>query len=318
MVPTVPHPGVGLVGHQPAQHSRRAARILHRFEHLVKFESLAIDEPSGLSRPAPGSQLSPGEQPPLVSPRRHDDRRRHDAPAGGTPSDPAQHADTTPVAATPPWQRSERKHRDFSTPATAVPPSKSTFRPRRRSSPTAKPQQNALPGSLHETRRRAWFDASRPRHKRTRPGRIWLSRGARCDNTAADTTTSRKHPACAGNSIEPLGGNRQSAGHPCVCGEQPAWPSKTPEPHGSSLRVRGTAAALLGDRIAVRVIPACAGNRGARRDDLVRRTCHPCVCGEQCEAVIRSYVSDGSSLRVRGTDSVSWCTIECSCQIQPP
>ena len=44
---------------------------------------------------------------------------------------------------------------------------------------------------------------------------------------------------------------------------------------------------------------------------------HPCVCGEQ--ARLRASTSDtvGSSLRVRGTDCLSWHATECSCQIQP-
>ena len=50
---------------------------------------------------------------------------------------------------------------------------------------------------------------------------------------------------------------------------------------GSSLRVRGTESLYRKRKFPASDIPACAGNRGARRDDLVRRTGHPCVCGEQ-------------------------------------
>ena len=133
-----------------------------------------------------------------------------------------------------------------------------------------------------------------------------------------DAGTSRVIPACAGNSRHGHQRRRNLTGHPCVCGEQPAWPSKTPEPHGSSLRVRGTAdtAVLL---IALsRVIPACAGNRPAGGVSHNHRSGHPCVCGEQIGLGAGLVELVGSSLRVRGTDSVSWCTIECSCQIQPP
>ena len=101
-----------------------------------------------------------------------------------------RHADATPLAATPPPRRSERKHRDLSTLAAAAPLPQAISRPRRRSPPTAKPQQNALPVSLHETRRRACFDASRQRHKRTQPGRRWLGRGGLGNKSVV--------PACAG------------------------------------------------------------------------------------------------------------------------
>ena len=64
------------------------------------------------------------------------------------------------------------------------------------------------------------------------------------------------------------------------------------------------------------VIPACAGNRGRYVASTYARPGHPCVCGEQVAAPRGALWDVGLSLRVRGTDSVSWCAIEFSCQIQ--
>ena len=80
---------------------------------LSSFRASRDGGASGLSRPAPGSHLSPGGQPRPAPTRWRGRRQRHDAPAEGTPSGPARHAGTTPHAATPPPQRSERKHRTF-------------------------------------------------------------------------------------------------------------------------------------------------------------------------------------------------------------
>ena len=47
-----------------------------------------------------------------------------------------------------------------------------------------------------------------------------------------------------------------------------------------------------------------------------RQTCHPCVCGEQMEHLVRREFVFVSSLRVRGTGCVNLCASEFSCQIQ--
>ena len=108
------------------------------------------------------------------------------------------------------------------------------------------------------------------------------------------------------------------------------------EASGASLRVRGNRAVLASPRVTWRVIPACAGTvrplrRWSQRHRVipacagnselgVELPCvlagHPCVCGEQVEPAMFERLLDGSSLRVRGTDCVSWCAIEFSCQIQ--
>ena len=67
----------------------------------------------------------------------------------------------------------------------------------------------------------------------------------------------------------------------------------------------------------MRVIPACAGNRLDRRGCVALKSGHPCVCGEQLIEMASVIGIGGSSLRVRGTDCLSWHAIEFSCQIQP-
>ena len=147
-------------------------------------------------------------------------------------------------------------------------------------------------------------------------------------------------PACAGNRVGNHPTPSRKPGHPCVCGEQSRTSERMRAMGGSSLRVRGTdlrynillhATISAGSSLRVRgtvdiivmeaagwwVIPACAGNRWVFEDGDGAETGHPCVCGEQtgAEAAADGWV--GSSLRVRGTDSVIWCAIESSCQIQP-
>ena len=79
-------------------------------------------------------------------------------------------------------------------------------------------------------------------------------------------------------------------------------PQATPST-GSSPRVRGTGRHRIDDAPSSRFIPACAGNSiGAR---LLRRVVpvHPRVCGEQPLLAVSAVPSDGSSPRVRGTES---------------
>ena len=68
-------------------------------------------------------------------------------------------------------------------------------------------------------------------------------------------------PACAGNSDWPDSKPLRTGGHPCVCGERHSMFDLLDYVRGSSLRVRGTGLVLECERVHVRVIPACAGNR---------------------------------------------------------
>ena len=108
-----------------------------------------------------------------------------------------------------------------------------------------------------------------------------------------------------------------AAGHPCVCGEQRKDGTIGERNSGSSLRVRGTDLAVWLLEGLGRVIPACAGNRASHVHRKTPKSGHPCVCGEQGNSARHDVDANGSSLRVRGTDCLSWCAIKFSCQIQP-
>ena len=108
-------------------------------------------------------------------------------------------------------------------------------------------------------------------------------------------------PACAGNSCPWLPMPPSNPVHPRVCGEQMLIQYRRLDGTGSSPRVRGTVAIQAAGGIALRFIPACAGNS---RDGLWRAVLwavHPRVCGEQCEERRNQIRLVGSSPRVRGT-----------------
>ena len=138
---------------------------------------------------------------------------------------------------------------------------------------------------------------SSPRVRGTRGG----SRG--------ETRRSRFIPACAGNAplaaIDDLG----IPVHPRVCGERLPFTLQSRQFYGSSPRVRGTQLTADGATVAVRFIPACAGNATSGFVIWLWWAVHPRVCGERrrCEGAVR--LSRGSSPRVRGTrdPSTRWC-----------
>ena len=72
---------------------------------------------------------------------------------------------------------------------------------------------------------------------------------------------------------------------------------------GSSPRVRGTLAIPWPTDAGERFIPACAGNTWPVTVTLPKRTVHPRVCGEHTEVLITNSITNGSSPRVRGTQS---------------
>ena len=78
-------------------------------------------------------------------------------------------------------------------------------------------------------------------------------------------------PACAGNSLAVLPHMRSSPDHPRVCGEQ-AMPARAWTIQGGSPpRVRGTDVRDLRASMAVRITPACAGNRKMRETGCIYR-----------------------------------------------
>ena len=123
-------------------------------------------------------------------------------------------------------------------------------------------------------------------------------------------------PAYAGNGPGAFSYGLRLTGHPCVCGERLWELADELEEFGSSLRVRGTDHPGKTSELSIPVIPACAGNGLGWGVGHGAEWGHPCVCGERDVNPVVGGIADGSSLRVRGTDSVSWCAIEFSCQIQ--
>ena len=127
-----------------------------------------------------------------------------------------------------------------------------------------------------------------------------------------DVERSRFIPACAGNSAAYRSYWGDAPVHPRVCGEQRCRSPERPKNSGSSPRVRGTGGSIWPERREVRFIPACAGNRQSGRLNDVALAVHPRVCGEQNHEGDVAIAANGSSPRVRGTDSSSSgiCTSE--------
>jgi len=94
---------------------------------------------------------------------------------------------------------------------------------------------------------------SSPRARGTRASRLLFS------------VVRRVIPACAGNTWRPRPPPPAWPGHPRVRGEHGAGLPQRSHRCGSSPRARGTPFALLPQRGAGRVIPACAGNTHSKR-----------------------------------------------------
>ena len=108
-------------------------------------------------------------------------------------------------------------------------------------------------------------------------------------------------PACAGNARQAYKGYAKHSVHPRVCGERSCRIINGLFENGSSPRVRGTPAQLLSGLIALRFIPACAGNAITIICDRLRLSVHPRVCGERNRFIGYGLNPRGSSPRVRGT-----------------
>ena len=107
-------------------------------------------------------------------------------------------------------------------------------------------------------------------------------------------------PACAGNSGFGLDSDSLSEDHPRVCGEQRNFRILHNLLQGSPPRVRGTESQWQPIPQDLRITPACAGNRQAKRFSGPAREDHPRVCGEQ-HLWLPTYIPDkGSPPRVRG------------------
>ena len=69
--------------------------------------------------------------------------------------------------------------------------------------------------------------------------------------------------------------------HPRVCGEQSMINAGIRDGDGSPPRVRGTVTPLIWMALAIRITPACAGNRKKETSRVLLFGDHPRVCGEQ-------------------------------------
>ena len=112
---------------------------------------------------------------------------------------------------------------------------------------------------------------------------------------------SRITPACAGNSLLLCETKPLPQDHPRVCGEQWIPCSPCGPLIGSPPRVRGTVVFAPGDRVRIRITPACAGNSAQRPLLFISHKDHPRVCGEQVPWASGKYGPQGSPPRVRGT-----------------
>ena len=110
-------------------------------------------------------------------------------------------------------------------------------------------------------------------------------------------------PAHAGNSDLLTCWHVSSPVHPRACGEQPRWETSKRSPSGSSPRMRGTGPIATSDTEAVRFIPAHAGNSRSISSVTVLTPVHPRACGEQITGGHRTACPNGSSPRMRGTDT---------------
>ena len=89
--------------------------------------------------------------------------------------------------------------------------------------------------------------------------------------------------------------------HPRACGEHISVTNTATLCVGSSPRVRGTPCCIVSSKLAIRFIPARAGNTRQRCVPAKGRPVHPRACGEHPHARSITDEGYGSSPRVRGT-----------------
>ncbi len=94
------------------------------------------------------------------------------------------------------------------------------------------------------------------------------------------TDSTRITPACAGNTHHLFQILLVLWDHPRVCGEHDNPFFKSKYAPGSPPRVRGTPLLFIGQVQDYRITPACAGNTGFSKIDMMMNQDHPRVCGE--------------------------------------
>ena len=108
-------------------------------------------------------------------------------------------------------------------------------------------------------------------------------------------------PAYAGNTRACAMSESCSRDHPRVCGEHICRDVAGFAHMGSSPRMRGTRMSDNVESWRMGIIPAYAGNTFGVSCGIARARDHPRVCGEHMSVVVSTFISKGSSPRMRGT-----------------
>ena len=152
-----------------------------------------------------------------------------------------------------------------------------------------------IPARAGNTRRRGSSAAGRPVHPR--------ACGEHAASAAFAPPSTGSSPRVRGTRTTRAPGRAVPTVHPRACGEHRCASNETLSIIGSSPRVRGTRS---GDREGsphLRFIPARAGNTARQENHRSRSSVHPRACGEHAGHEIAQSPPDGSSPRVRGTQT---------------
>ena len=127
------------------------------------------------------------------------------------------------------------------------------------------------------------------------------------------SVTLRRHlhrfiPACAGNALRRFAVSRRPAVHPRMRGERGHCAEAACLDGGSSPHARGTQVSGRPDRMAMRFIPACAGNATNAAQLRLQRAVHPRMRGERLPPLPAAPGRTGSSPHARGTPTESSCS----------
>ena len=108
-------------------------------------------------------------------------------------------------------------------------------------------------------------------------------------------------PACAGNALRRFAVSRRPAVHPRMRGERGHCAEAACLDGGSSPHARGTQVSGRPDRMAMRFIPACAGNASTVAQTRMASAVHPRMRGERVVEATNGNLIGGSSPHARGT-----------------
>ena len=147
-------------------------------------------------------------------------------------------------------------------------------------------------------------DGSSPRMRGTHPMRTLHS------------LRTRIIPAHAGNSSDATQRASRVPDHPRACGELSSRVMELVGSAGSSPRMRGTPRPTLRRALALRIIPAHAGNSKHFQPRIRIKADHPRACGELGWPAPLPDTTAGSSPRMRGT-RLKWCRSSWSKRIIP-